>query len=165
TLVAMVLGGLGPAGRVGEEVSFTDRGVFLGTALLDASGAASLTIPGLSLGGHYITASYPGDGSHVPSSAQVFIQVLAFNPRQAGTALPASPAGGSVLGAPASFTAQVSTPGGFSPDELARLMVSFRDGDRLLGIIPVDSSGRATFTTLALAPGAHRIVATPNAGT
>ena len=69
--------GTGGSPTPGGIVTFLEGSTVLGTASLDASGHASLTVPtallplagALGLGAHAITASYAGDAGHAPSAS------------------------------------------------------------------------------------------------
>ena len=64
------------------------------------------------------------------------------------------------VGLPATFVVKVKTA---APAKgVATGTVTFRDGSVLLGSATVDATGKATFTTSALAAGAHSITATYN---
>jgi YD repeat-containing protein len=56
---------LSGAGSLGGTVTFTENGVYLGSAFI-ADGQASVFLLGLALGDHTITATYTGDGVHEP---------------------------------------------------------------------------------------------------
>jgi len=58
----------------GGTVTFTENGVFLGTASV-VGGAASITVEGLSNGTHSILATYSGDGTHAPQATTLSIKV------------------------------------------------------------------------------------------
>jgi hypothetical protein len=61
-------------------VSFTDGGLGIGTAELDTSGHATLTLSKMSAGSHEIVASYPGDGSNFASFSGGFSETVQLRP-------------------------------------------------------------------------------------
>ena len=58
------------------NVVFTEGTTQLGTAALDASGHASLTLPSLSAGTHVIAASYAGDGNDFAANSRALTQTV-----------------------------------------------------------------------------------------
>ena len=65
---------LSGSGSPSGIVTFTENGLFLGSAFVYAN-QASLILEGLSTGVHTITASYSGDGSNAPHSHTFTIKV------------------------------------------------------------------------------------------
>ena len=63
-----------------------------------------------------------------------------------------------IAGQPVTFTATVAAPQGTTPTG----NVTFLDGTNPIGVVPVDASGKATFTTTALGQGSHSITAVYN---
>ncbi|MBL8271742.1 Ig-like domain-containing protein [Steroidobacter sp.] len=61
-------------GSAGGMVTFTENGVFLGSAFVYGN-QASIFLEGLAAGVHTITASYTGDGSNAPTSYTFTIKV------------------------------------------------------------------------------------------
>ena len=57
-------------------VTFRDAGSVIGTGVLNAAGAASLTVAGFTAGTHPITAVYPGDITHAGSNSGVLSQIV-----------------------------------------------------------------------------------------
>ncbi|MGC3996301.1 MAG: Ig-like domain repeat protein [Anaeromyxobacter sp.] len=132
------------------SVTFTDGGVSVGSAPL-SGGVATLVLPGLSVGGHTIQASYPGDGRYLgSSSAQVLASVGLASSALALTAAPNPSSEGTAV----TFTATVTAvaPGSGTPTGA----VTFSDGGTSLATVAL-AGGQATFTTSALAQGAHAI--------
>jgi uncharacterized repeat protein (TIGR01451 family) len=139
-----------PAGSVTVE----EAGTVLGTGVLSA-GAAAVTVTGLEPGAHALVARFPGDaGLGASASAPLALRV---DPAATQVTLVAgpSPVG---HGEAATLTATVAAvaPGGGVPAGT----VSFSDGGAALGTATLDGAGRATFTTRALAIGAHALTAT-----
>jgi hypothetical protein len=59
------------AGTPGGTMQFSDNGTALGTGTLDGSGKASVSTSTLTVGGHTISATYAGSGTHNGSSGSV----------------------------------------------------------------------------------------------
>jgi hypothetical protein len=148
-------------------VTFTDRtynGVtpvdtLLGSVPLDANGQAaittsSLTAGGLFLGSHFITAAYSGDASHSASSVTM---VQKIHPSASALSLVSS-ANPSTFGQSVSLTATVTSvpAGGGTPSG----MVTFWDGETVIGQAPLNPSGVVFITRPNLDPGSHNITAT-----
>lgn len=60
------------------EVTFSDGGTTLGTAPLDASGTATLTVPDLAVGTHALSAAYGGSADAAASSSATAEQVVTY---------------------------------------------------------------------------------------
>ena len=54
----------------GGSIRFSDNGKPIGTAALNATGTASLTLPGLAYGNHNLQAVYSGDGYYAAATSQ-----------------------------------------------------------------------------------------------
>jgi hypothetical protein len=76
TFTVTVSGGGQPTG----SVDFLEGATSLGTAQLNSSGQATLSVSTLSLGSHAITASYAGNGTFGPSVSNTVNQVVAAAP-------------------------------------------------------------------------------------
>jgi hypothetical protein len=153
TLSASVSGGSGtPTG----SVTFLDGTTVLGTATLNANGSASLTTTALGLGSNDILAVYSGDSTYA-SSAATLTQTAAL---AASTTSVTSSANPSPWGQSLTFTATVASSGSYTGTPTGT--VAFYDGDILLGmgtLSQVNGQIQATFSTTALEPGLHNIVA------
>ena len=114
------------------------------------SQVATFTTSALSVATHNITAQYSGDTNFSPSS----IAISQIVGQAATSAAVASSANPSVIGQAVTFTATITAtaPGAGTPTGA----VSFLDGVSTLGTGTL-SGGTATFTTSALALGAHSI--------
>jgi uncharacterized repeat protein (TIGR01451 family) len=145
--------GLGPV-PTGTVALVADGSLELGSPTLDASGKVAFTVNGLAVGSHTVTARYDGDANYLPgTSPEVAITV-----GQGVAALALTTSAQSVaLGAPVTFTAAATAvaPATGVPSG----SVAFKEGTTILGSGALDGSGRATFTTSALAIGAHTITA------
>ncbi|HEX4155828.1 MAG TPA: Ig-like domain repeat protein [Acidobacteriaceae bacterium] len=142
----------GAAAATGSVI-FSEGAAQLGTATLDGSGHASLTLPSLSAGTHNILASYAGDGSDFASISAALSQ--AVNLRATTTTLTGSQTDASN---PQQVTliAVVHSDGAATPSG----SVSFSSGSLSIGSAPVDATGVATLTILVEATeGSENIVA------
>ncbi|MEO8433080.1 MAG: Ig-like domain repeat protein [Acidobacteriota bacterium] len=148
TFTASVTGPAGPAPT--GTVTFSDGVALLGTAALDASGNASLTISKLATGGHTIQASYSGDANRFPSSAPPLAQTISSG---SSTSLNSSP-NPSRLAQPVTFTAVVSSSSG-SPTGTVR----FLEGAQVLATASIGPGGQASTTLSGLAIGGHSVTA------
>jgi sugar lactone lactonase YvrE len=132
-------------------VNFTDGGNAIGSAVLNASGVATLTTSSLTPGTHSIIANYAGDGRASASTSTP----LALNVRQTTTVALATSASPAQTLSAVVLTASV-TNSGVTP---VTGTVTFTDGATLLGTAAVDATGHATLTVPSLAAGNHTIVA------
>jgi len=136
----------------GGTVSFLSGSTPLGTAPVNPSGAATLTLTTLALGTYSVTAQYSGNANFLASTSAVV--PVAVGNQATTTSLIASPnpvATGQILTLAATVQGTGSTtPGG---------TVSFLSGSTLLGTAPLNSSGVATLTTSSLAAGTYSLTA------
>lgn len=65
-----------PTSGVAGKVNFLDGGAILGTAITDASGNASLTVPALVPGVHNLFANFIGDSQFAPSASPVLVEKI-----------------------------------------------------------------------------------------
>jgi hypothetical protein len=70
----------GAGGTPTGTVTFKDNGNTIGTAKLNASGTATLTVSSLAVGTHSITASYGGDTDFTASTSAVLVQSVSVSP-------------------------------------------------------------------------------------
>jgi len=126
-------------------VTFNDSSTTVGTSTL-SSGKATFSTSTLTAGSHSITASYPSNSNCNSSTSSTLSQTV--NKANSSVALSSS-ANPSVAGSSVTFTATVSP-------STATGSVTFKDGTTTLGTGNV-SSGKATFSTSALALGSHSI--------
>ena len=138
-------------GTATGSVTFKDGGVSIGSAVLNASGVATLATSTLQPGEHSIVASYAGDGK---ASASVSTP-LALSVKQLTSITVASSANPSATLSPITFTATVMNSGVGEPTGV----LTFTDGGTQLGSAALNASGQASLTVAALAAGNHNIVA------
>jgi hypothetical protein len=144
-------GGPAPKGPPTGTATFKDGATILGTANLDNSGNASLTISTLATGTHSLTAVYNGDSNYVLSTPASLLQTV--NPASTSTSLAASP-NASEFNQPLVLTATVSSPAGGTPTG----SVVFQDGSNTIGNVAL-KSGTATLTISGLGVRTHSITA------
>ncbi len=152
TFTATVKAGTSPVTT--GYVTFLDGGsTLLGYGSLNSKGIATLKTSTLVVGIHPITASYSGSTSFATSACQISQTV---NLAATTTAI-ASSASTSVFGQWVTFTATLTTksPGTGIPTGI----VTFLDGGSALGTGVLNATGKATFSTSALAVGSHVITA------
>ncbi|MFD8278276.1 beta strand repeat-containing protein [Streptomyces solisilvae] len=125
------------------------------TGTLDASGNASVTVPGLSVGTHQVAAFYSGDADFAASNSP--LTPLTVNPASSTTALTVSPAS-PVCGESVTLCAQVSVvaPGTCTPTGTVTFTVA--GGPTLTGTL--DATGQACVTTSDIPVGTHAVTVT-----
>jgi hypothetical protein len=161
TLTASVTASGGGGGVPSGSVTFMDGTVAIGTTPLDSNGNASLTISSISslgVGGHTITASYPGSGNYLPShSGNLSQTVIKDSVSVALTSVP-NP---STFGQAVTFTVKVapSPPGDAPGTAIPGGTITFSDGTIVLGSVVLDSTGTTTLTISTLNAGSHTITA------
>lgn len=133
------------------KVSFAEGSGTLGTAVLDASGKATLTLSSLAPGVHSVIANYAGDGK---ASASVSAP-LTVTVKQVSAVALASSANPAQTLAEVKLTAQVTNTGTLTPTGT----VTFTDGGTQLGTAAVDATGRASITVPQMSAGAHSVQA------
>jgi len=133
------------------SVTFTDGGTVIGTAVLNASGVATLTTSTLAPGTHTLVAVYAGDGSASASSSTPLTLVA----KELTSVALASSANPVQTLASIMLTAVVSDSG----VGVATGTVTFTDGSTQLGTVTLDPTGTATLTVPSLTAGNHSLLA------
>ncbi len=143
-------GGLVPDG----SVNFLDGSTVIGTATLNASGVATLTISTLSNGQHSITAAYDGDAAkYILSSTSNTLTQSVEAPSTTSVTSSPNPSG---YGVAVTFVATVTPSGSVTPTGT----VNFLDGGAQIGSAQLSgSTATASFTTATLSAGQHSITA------
>jgi hypothetical protein len=131
-------------------VNFYNGGSLLGAGQVSAAGVATYSTSTLAVGSYSLTATYEGDTNNTGSTSTA----LALTVIQATTSVQLTANHASIsVGSPVTFTAAVrgngAVPGG---------TVTFKDGGNTLGSVAL-SGGLASYSTSALAVGAHTITA------
>jgi hypothetical protein len=143
-------GGVTPDGTV----TFMDGAAILSTQTLSAAGTATFSTAALAAGPHQVTAVYNGDAAKQIQSATS--AALTQDVQTSSTATLASSLNPSNYGSPVTFTATIAPGGTAAPTG----PVNFFDGATQIGSGTLKGNpGEATFTTSALAVGAHSITA------
>ncbi len=135
--------------NVNGQVNFFDGSTLLGTAPVGVNGIASVSPSGLALGAHALTATYVGDVNHASSTSTPLQEVVL----QSSSAVLTSNNNPAASGQNVTLTVQIHGAGSVSATGSATL----RDNGALLATVPLNSSGMGSFTTNALAVGAHAI--------
>jgi hypothetical protein len=138
-----------PGGTPTGNVAFFDGNVLLGTGPL-VNRVAQLTTLSLDTGNHIITASYIAANNFLGSTSPIWGQGV----RQDSTrTILDSSANPSIFGQPITFVATVfaNAPGNGS----ATGTVTFRDGNVVLGTVPIVANSEAFFTVFNLPVGSH----------
>jgi autotransporter-associated beta strand protein len=132
-------------------VTFKEGATTLGTATLDGSGTASITLANLSVGSHSITAYYGGDPGFFSSTSLSVAQSVS----QSSTTATVSPPTSIILGHSAILAVTLSTnsPGSGTPFG----SVTFYDNGTVLGIATLSGSGTASISVAGLEVGTHPI--------
>jgi uncharacterized protein (TIGR03437 family) len=141
-------------GGPGGSVLFKDGAATLGAAILNSNGQATLTVATLTLGDHLVTASYGGSSNFAVSTSSTLTHTV----RSGLTATTLSSLSKtSVFGQPVTLTAMVATviPGTGIPTGV----VTFKDGNTLVGTAVLNGAGVATFTASSLNIGNHTLTA------
>jgi hypothetical protein len=136
-------------------VSFLEGGIVLGTASLDASGHAMVSLM-LGVGSHSITAIYAGDGNFAASTSAASAAVV----KPESTTLALTSSGSTSFGQSVTFSTQLSFPDAESIRPTGT--ITFMDGTIVLGTRSIDAAGRASFAITTLGVGSHTITASYN---
>ena len=152
TLTATVTPVSGGSTATGSVV-FKDGSTTLDTVALNGSGVATYSSSVLSEGSHNITATYGGSATLHGKVSPVLAQVVSKGNTSVTLASSANPA---LPGASVTFTATVAAVSG---EGTPTGSVVFKDGTTTLSTVALNGSGIATYTTSALAEGAHSITA------
>lgn len=139
-------------GVAGGSVRFGDGKTTLGTAVVNSSGIATLTISTLSPAQHMLTALYTGDTNDLGStSAPLTVTILQATPAVSVSSSTNPSLGGVAVTFTANFNSSVGTPSG---------TIVWKDGAAVLGTSSLGTAGGAAWTTGTLSIGQHTITAT-----
>jgi len=152
TLTATVkgTGAIVPAGTV----SFLKGATVLGTAVLNASGAATFSISTLAPGTYSLMAEYAGDASSLASKSASLSVTVTAKGQPTATSLAASPSS-LIVGEAFALTATVQATGATIPGG----SVNFVSGKVVLGTAVLNAKGVATLSTSSLAVGKYSLSA------
>jgi hypothetical protein len=141
-------------------VTFYDGSTSIGTGTV-AGGSAQLTISGLQIGTHSITATYSGDANFSGSTSAALTQVVNLGPTTTTVTSSSNPA---TVGFNITFTVSVYPTYGGAPTGLVTLF----DGATSLGSASLtnqNGQNYALFMLSTLAAGSHSMTATFNGST
>ena len=149
TAAVSTTGSVPPTGKV----QFSWSGYVLGTAVLDASGVATISRSNLNADAYPVVARYKGDDNNAASTSVVLKQVVTQATSSATLTSSPNP---SAAGQPVTFTATIT-----SPTAKPTGPVTFAAGKAVLGTGQL-SNGKAIFTTSTLGVGSTTVTATYN---
>src|SRR5438105_230283 len=157
TFTATVTAVAPAAGTPSGTVTFFDGATNLGSAALDASGQATLSLASLAGGSHNLTVSYSGDGNFNPSTSANLTQTVSKGSSSTSLISSVNP---SVSGQTISLTATITAvaPAAGTPTAT----VTFFDGATNLGSAALDASGQATLNIASFVVGSHSLTARYN---
>jgi hypothetical protein len=127
------------------------NGYSIGSARLNASGVATLTLSKLNADAYPLFAVYAGDANNGPSVSPVLNQVIT---QATSTATLTSSPNPSIVGQAVTFTAKIT-----SPTTTPTGPVTFTAGKTTLGSVEL-TNGKATLTTSTLAVGSTKVTVT-----
>jgi sugar lactone lactonase YvrE len=139
----------GNAGTPSGNVEFFADGVSLGIEKLNATGSASVTTSGLTVGHHAINANYQGNGEYSPGTSPTFNEQVLQIPTITDLGTSASSTSTQAVLVATVIGTTGPTPTG---------NVSFKIGGREIGGATLDSSGVATLTP-NLPTGTYSVIA------
>lgn len=148
TLTANVMNnGVGvPTGTV----TFLDASALLGTATVDGTGHAALSIASMTAGNHSLTASYAGDAENFAGASPALSEAVQLRPTTVAlTGSSTDPNNPQTV----TLIAVVGWVGPIAPTGT----VTFASGSTVLGSAPVDSIGVATLTVTLGTSGASMV--------
>lgn len=154
TFTAIVVSANGPLPA--GTVQFFDGATSLGSATLDGTGTAALTLSTLTPGTHPIVATYSGDIDNATSASASLVETIAQIPTTITVLSNTNPAN---AGATINLTANVAMKSGSTADGAITGLVTFSDGATTLGTVAVNASGQATLAVNSLSAGTHLLSA------
>jgi hypothetical protein len=148
-----------------SPITLTEGSTTLATLSPNSSGAATYTTSSLTLGTHFLQASYAGDATHAQVGASLTQTVVNGYPTPSTLTSSQNPAS---IGQPITFTDIITFNGSASASAPGTVTFYDNNGVILLGSQAVtaqpNSTATATFTTGALAIGTHNISAVLTSG-
>jgi len=136
-------------------IAFMDGSTTIVSGVVLAGGMATYQDASLAAGTHSITAVYSGDSTYAASTSSPLSETV-FSSPAATTTTVVSSANPSVAGQSVTFTATITTSGGFVPGNDGFL--TFWDGNNELGTVVVNN-GKGSVSLSSLSTGAHSITA------
>jgi hypothetical protein len=138
-------------------ITFTDGNAVLGTATLDSTGKASLTVSLLAAGSHSIVASYGGDANFSKGSSSPNLHQVDQAQTKASLTSSMNPTTNA-----SSITLNVTV---VSSAGIPSGVVNFLDGTIRLASVPLDGGGSASLPLANLSIGSHQFTAAYDGGT
>jgi streptogramin lyase len=138
------------AGTPTGTVTFATAKTVLAIRTLDATGHATFTTSSLPGGSTTIFADYNGDSDFLTSTGSVVQQVNKVSTAASLTVSPPT----TTFGQPVTFTVTVTAASGTAVGP-----VTFKEGNMVLGRVPLDGSGHAILTISNLPVGKHKVTA------
>ncbi len=139
-------GGQTPTG----VIVFSDGGVALGSAALNATGTAVLHTSSLTVGQHSVTANYAGDANVAPTSATLTETIVSATTQVSVSSSAVLVTYNTAVSLTATVTSDGTPPTG---------QVTFVDNGAAIGSVGVSAEGAAALPLATLAPGNHSVVA------
>src|SRR5579871_6118266 len=151
-------GGGMPTGTVQFQIDGTNAGSPVNISTTNGFTTASLSTATLAVGSHTITVSYSGDSNFTPSTSATFTQTVTKASSSTAVAVSTNPA---AWGQNATFTATVSvnTPGSGTPTGTVQFVIDGTNVASPVSAKTTNGTTTASFSTAALSPGSHTIVA------
>jgi large repetitive protein len=131
------------------SVTFMDGSTPIGTALLNASGVATINVSTLTPGTHSLSATYGGDGKAAASVSAALPMVV----KEATIVAEASNSNPALTLAPVVLSASVTNAG----IGTATGSIVFTDGGTQLGTATLNANGVASITVPQFSAGAHQL--------
>jgi large repetitive protein len=123
-------------------IAFIDGGAAIGTAAVDVTGHATLTLPAMNAGSHTIVAGYAGDGANFSSTSAVYSETVQLRP--SSTTITSSATSSQQITLVAIVEGQGSVPPGGT--------VTFTSGGVTLGQASIGTTGVGTLTLFLAQP-------------
>jgi hypothetical protein len=133
-------------------VTFKKGSVTLGTGTIDGTGQASFSTTALPEGPNNVNAVYGGSTNFLGSASSNLNQRVNVNASSTALASSVNP---SIKNQTVTFTATVTSVAAGTPTG----SVTFKDGNKKLSTVNLNSAGQATFNTSSLAKGSHSMTA------
>ncbi len=146
--VSPVASGTIPTGTASLE----ENGTTIGSATLDATGKAVITLTSLPVGSSPLAAVYAGDQKYATAASTIITQTVNKSPTT--VTLSVNP-NASIFGQPVTFTVNVAAAGGGSG--VPSGVVNFSDGGKPIGSANLDATGKASLFISSLTAGNHTI--------
>ena len=154
-----------PDNSILSPITLTDGSTTLATLTPSGGGTATYTTSSLTIGAHFLQASYAGDSTHANANASLTQTVVNGYPTPSTLTSSQNPAS---IGQSITFTDTITFNGSASASAPGTVTFYDNNGTTLLGSQAItaqpNSTVTATFTTSALAIGTHNISAVLTSG-